>query len=264
MFDYHVHSWFSADCDEPLNKIIETAIQLGMKEICITDHIDYEYNDPSIQFEFNLNEHREAFLKLNQTYGQRIEIKRGVELGLQPHVLERCEALVRSENFDFVLASVHECERKDFYVGDFFEGRTADESYRVYLSELEEMIKKYDAFSVVGHIDIPKRYSTEIAKLDPKNYLEYYERIFTHLIRRNQGIEINTSGLRQSVGRAFPDDDLLTLYYELGGRVLTLGSDSHTSDTLTYKFDDVKKRLKAIGFKSVTGFAKMVPYEIKL
>lgn len=264
MFDYHVHSHFSADCREPLETIVQKAISTGMREICITDHMDYDYNDPTILFEFDVESHRQTFIEMKAKYAGRIDLKRGLELGIQPHVLEKSSELVREQGFDFVLASVHECEKKDFHLGDFFVGRSADESYRAYLVELESMLTSFDAFSVVGHIDIPKRYDEGVAALSVKPYLDSYERIFNTLIRAEKGIEINTSGLRQSVGRAFPDYELLGLYHELGGRILTLGSDSHTSDTLCYKFDEVGRMLKSIGFKCVYGFKAMEPYEIRI
>lgn len=264
MFDYHVHSLFSADCEQELAPLIEHAISKGLYEICITDHIDYDYNDPSIVFEFDIKKHKNAIDALTKKYKGIIEIKRGVELGMQPHVLDRCKTLVDSNGFDFVLASVHECEKKDFYIGDFFEGRSPDESFRVYLNELLSMVKTFDKFSVLGHLDIPKRYSTGIAKLDMNLYRDQVAEIFKVIIARNQGIEINTSGLRQNVGKQFPDYGFVSLYREMGGEIITIGSDSHVQETLCANFDDVITQLKQIGFTHVHGFSKMQPYEIKI
>lgn len=39
--DYHVHTEFSDDSDEPLEQVIKDAIRLKLDEICITDHVDY-------------------------------------------------------------------------------------------------------------------------------------------------------------------------------------------------------------------------------
>lgn len=264
MFDYHVHSDFSGDCETNIGKLLDYAILKGLDEIAITDHIDYEYNYKEINFEFDMDAHRNTFKALKEEYAGRIKIKRGIEIGMQPHVLKRNSDLIDRENFDFVIASVHECEMKDFFVGDFFEGRSPEESLLAYLDETHKMVSEYDRFNVLGHLDILKRYSKDINMLGTKNYLDYYAKILGVIIPRGQGIEINTSGLNQKGISQFPDFEIVKLYKELGGEILTIGSDSHVPENLCSNFGYIKKELQKIGFTKVHGFSDMKPYEIDL
>lgn len=262
MFDYHVHSQFSGDSEQNIRELLDYAVTKRLSEIAITDHMDYEYNYKEIYFEFDVDEHREVFNDLKKEYDGRIDVKRGLEIGLQPHVLKRCEELVRGEKFDFVIASVHECEMKDFYAGDFFEGRSADDAMNAYLREMTEMVRDFKDFNVLGHIDFLKRYSPEVKALDQMKYFDRYEEVMKILIKREQGIEINTSGIRQGTGGPFPDFKLLELYYELGGEVITLGSDSHVKEDLCSDFEYVRKKLIDIGFKNIFTFKEMKPFEV--
>ena len=43
-------------------------------------------------------------------------------------------------------------------------------------------------------------------------------------------------------------------YYDLGGRIITIGTDSHTSDRVGQYVNDVKENLIKIGFEDVSTF----------
>lgn len=45
--DCHMHTSFSTDSKARPEEMIERAIALGMKEICITDHYDMDYPEKS-------------------------------------------------------------------------------------------------------------------------------------------------------------------------------------------------------------------------
>jgi len=253
MYDSHIHSEFSADCKTPLADIVQSAIQKGIKTITITDHIDYLYLGGD-SFEFDPQSYDKTLKEYQFNYRNEIEILKGLELGLQPHVLEMCKQLVSKETFDFIIASVHGCQKEDFYFGNFFDDKTPQEAMEIYLDELYVMIMEFKCFNVLGHIDLPKRYNADVAKLDPASLMSRYEKIFKLLISRGQGIELNTSGLRQDVGVQFPDKSIIELYYDLGGRIITLGSDSHTADSLTSGFEEAIELLKSIGYEAICTF----------
>src|SRR5690625_3629355 len=101
MFDYHMHSTFSADCETPMEKTIESAIEKGLTEICFTEHIDYDYPDETIVFDLDIPNYTKKLTEMNEKYGDRIVIKKGVEIGVEPHLLPRYEALLKKEAFDF-------------------------------------------------------------------------------------------------------------------------------------------------------------------
>src|SRR5690554_6152360 len=127
MYDYHVHSSFSADCSVDMRDILDRAVSIGLKEICFTDHIDYDFCSTEIDFELDLVNYDNYINEMRREYGDKIKILKGVEIGIQPHIIDRCDDIVLQENFDFVISSIHTCERKDLYSRDFFIEKTSRE-----------------------------------------------------------------------------------------------------------------------------------------
>ncbi|WLV25114.1 histidinol-phosphatase HisJ family protein [Aciduricibacillus chroicocephali] len=256
MFDYHMHSTFSADCEEPMEKTIESAIKKGLTEICFTEHVDYDYPDPTISFDLDYQAYDRKIKEMQQKYADSIGIKKGVEVGIEPCYVGRFGKMLDEETFDFIICSMHVSERKDLHSGDFFKGKTVDEAYEIYYRELLDCVRRFDRFSILGHVDLVKRYTKEKAK---NNFHELIGEIFNVIIPRGQGIELNTSGYRYGLGGGMPSTDILRLYKECGGEVLTLGSDSHVAETVAYKFKESLKLFQDIGFKYVTTFNDMKP-----
>lgn len=256
MFDYHIHSNFSADCETPMESTIEEAIELGLKEICFTEHIDYDYPDESIVFELDLEGYDRKISKMQSAYGDRIRIKKGVEIGLQPHLLNRYNDLLNNQQFDFIICSMHTAEGKDLHSGNFFEGRSAEKSCEAYYNELLSCIKGFSNYSILGHIDLVKRY---LKRESNESFHEIIREIFREVISAGKGIELNTSGKRYGMEQGMPSTDILKLYKECGGEILTLGSDSHIASTVAYDFRDSIELLKKIGFTYVATFNRGVP-----
>lgn len=256
MFDYHIHSDFSADCETPMEKTIEKAIEIGLKEICFTDHLDYDYPDKDWVFEFGATSYDEKIKAVQEKYKQDIIIKKGVEIGLQPHLLKRYEILLEEESFDFVICSLHATEGKDLHSGEFFKGKTVEEAYDIYYKELLQCIMGFNHYSVLGHLDLVKRYTEEKSKLD---FHDIIEEIFQVIIPRGKGIEVNTSGYRYGLGSAMPSIDILKLYKDCGGEIVTLGSDSHSENTLAAQFPAAISALKEAGFEYVATFTAGEP-----
>ncbi|MHA6253072.1 histidinol-phosphatase HisJ family protein [Oceanobacillus sp. CAU 1775] len=256
MFDYHMHSNFSADCDTKMEATIEKAIELGLEEICFTDHIDYDYPDKEWVFEFNLKQYDRKIKEVQDKYRDKIRIKKGVEIGVQPHVLEKYEQLMKEESFDFVICSMHATEKKDLHSGEFFEGKTVEEAYEIYYRELLSCVRDFKEFSVLGHLDLVKRYTKEKSK---ENFHEIMREIFQEIIPAGKGIELNTSGIRYGLGTGLPSFDILKLYKESGGEIITIGSDSHVPETLAYNFTDGLKQIKEAGFNYIASFTNGKP-----
>lgn len=246
MFDYHMHTAFSADCKIPPEEMVRAAIKKGMTEICFTDHVDYEYPDKNFIFEFDQQDYRETIAKLQDRYPTEIKIKRGVEIGLQPQLLDRYTTFIQEEAFDFVICSLHTVEKQGLHAGTVFENRTVDEAFDAYYQELLRCIKNFDAYSVLGHVDLIKRYSENAAST---NFHECLSQIFNEVIPKGKGIEINTSGVRYGLPTAMPSPDILQLYKDCGGEILTIGSDAHRPTDVGFKIRESLQLASSIGFK---------------
>ncbi len=261
-FDYHLHSHFSSDSEMSLDEICTTAINKGLTEIAITDHYDLDYQDDQIEFLFNKNNYLREIDNLQKEYSNLLTIKRGIELGMQPHLCKRCTAFIGND-FDYVIASIHTAERKDLYQGDFFIGYQQWEAYQKYLIEMYQIIDSYNNFSVIGHLDVVRRYGdygTAPDLVDDPEARTIIEEILKILIKKEKGLEVNTSGYYIGNGAdPLPSRKILKLYHELGGEIITLGSDSHYTQQIAFRFQETVQLLKEIGFQYLTTFDKMKP-----
>jgi len=259
MFDYHAHSHFSSDCDASMEDMVKGAIDNNLKELCFTDHVDYDYQDPSIHFDIDFEAFDETFFALKEKYAHSINLKKGVEIGIQPHVIDDSSKLVKEGTFDFVICSIHTCDRLDLYRGDFYHNKTAEEVWVTYLKEAIHCAEHFNDFSVFGHLDIPKRYNEEAGNVPLKQFRPYFDQLFKVLIDKEKGIEVNTSGFKNAFKQPLPSYEIIRWYKEAGGKIITLGSDSHTPEHPGFYFKDVIKELKSIGFDSICTFDNMKP-----
>ncbi len=157
MYDYHMHSNFSFDSDMPIEDIIITAKRLGLKEICVTDHFDTDPLDTNYQVTFNPREFRE---KVESTDFQGINLKIGVELGLNKSTISFAQDFIKGHEFDFIICSQHYTDGLDPYLPGYFDDRTLASAYERHLVNILEAVSNYSNFSVVGHIGYPAKYQT--------------------------------------------------------------------------------------------------------
>ncbi len=247
LIDYHIHTENSFDSNQEPEAYIIKAIELGMDEIRFTDHHDFAY--PIDNFELNVVDY---FLELNplkKKYEDQIRIKIGVEIGLDLQFFDEINNFIESNPFEFVIGSIHVIEGTEFYYGEYFKGLSKEEAHAKYFKTVLNCVKKFDCFDVLGHLDYISRYGPyENKTVDYDLHAEVIDEIFKTLIEKGKGIEVNTSGYR-SCGAPFPDFDLIERYFELGGRVITVGSDSHSEATLAVHNQEVIDKLIGIGFE---------------
>ncbi len=280
--DYHVHTIYSDDSEYPMEQVVTDAIQKGITELCFTDHVDYgiktDWSDPEhIQYRaggpgepekialanVNYPEYAAEIKKLQQTYGDRIDIKLGLEFGMQTHTIPQYEKLFSSYPFDFIILSVHEVEDKEFWTQDFQAGRTQKEYQERYYEEMLNLVKQYKHYSVLGHMDLINRYD-----LQGEYPFEAVKPIITEIlntvIQDGKGIEVNTSCHRYGLKDLTPGTEILRLYKELGGRIITIGSDSHKPEHLGAYIPETMQQLKDLGFDEICTFERMNPVFHKL
>ncbi len=256
-----MHSNFSADCEAPMEEMINAAIHKRIKEISFTEHIDYDYPDLTITFDVDLNRYTKQVHDMQSKYSSMINIRKGIEIGIQPHLPERYHTLLTEEEFDFIICSMHTTDRKDLHSGRLFEGQSLNDAYEKYYTELYECVKNFDQFSILGHLDLVTRYKYEEGVY---HFLDIIEEIFKIIIPRGQGIEINTSGYKYGMNRLLPSRDILQLYYDMGGEIITVGSDAHRPDRVGDRIGEAYQLLQEIGFNYVSTFENRNPTFHKL
>ena len=249
--DYHVHSKFSPDGESSVLELVEAAIIREIDEIAITDH----YEGLSPYGEYKDEDFIEEVEKVSALYRHNIKIKKGLELGY-PYLWDSTTRnLLAKHKYDFILASAHGHEGVEYYTHDFT-GEDMNAFSAKYFKELHKTIDFMD-FDCLGHIDLLKRYTFNFGmKYDIMKYKEELEGILKRIVALGKGIEINTSGLRQNIGCTMPELDVLKFYRELGGEILTVGSDSHCAADVGKDIDIAVELAATAGFRYIATYVE--------
>ena len=264
MYDMHIHTEFSPDSKTPLKEHIAAAERLGLKGLCVTDHMDiggpshpehgmYAEDWSSIDFSAYL----ESICVAQSTTDMYIGA--GVEVGIAEDNLDSMHGRIAPYEFDFIIASFHYYNGKDPFFSDFYEGEDLSKLFENYYVSALKCLKQDIRYSVIGHLTYlyktPVPFDTDIAYAD---YPDLFDAILKQIIETGHGIEINTSSLRRK-DKPMPSYDFIKRYRELGGEILTIGSDAHKPAHVGLRFEEVKEQLKAIGFQYACYFKGMKP-----
>ncbi len=267
--DCHLHSAYSGDSETSMEEMILQGIARGLNTMCFTEHMDYDYPDspdgPGSIFLLNTDSYLYELARLKEKYQDKIRILFGVELGLQPHLMRQNAVYAKSYEFDFIIGSSHICNGKDPYYPSFFEGRSDEEAYREYFMSILENIKKFSNFDVYGHLDYVVRYGANKDRdYSYEKYKDILDAILELLLEKGKGIEINTGGIQKGMKDFHPCMGILKRYHELGGEIITVGSDSHDAARVAASFDRATEVLKECGFRYYTVFEKRTAEYVKL
>lgn len=268
--DMHVHSHFSSDSDELPEQIIQTAIEKGYSNVYFTDHHDIDFpisdEEPLLDFQLDFDTYFKQLSALKDKYRQQISLQIGVEMGICPETANQVTQCVSSYPFDFVIGSSHlsGLDNGDPYWPSYYKGKTPIEAYREYFISEVESVKLTKAFDVYGHLDYAVRYCPDPSfQYQFEDYADIFEELFRLLIENGKGIEINTNGISR-LGMPHPHYKALKMYRQMGGEIITIGSDAHNSKNIGFGFDVAEKLLKENDFSYYTIFKKRKPEFIRL
>jgi histidinol-phosphatase (PHP family) len=229
--DAHLHTDLSPDADVPIDRYGALAVEQGIAELAITDHLDFDPRRPAYGIDYGrrLRLVREAA----ERWAGRVAIRLGVEITYQRRYEEAIRDHLRRHRYDFVIGSVHVDPDAPYHrsrVAGWVAGRPLAEVVAPYFDEVLAAIRS-GLFDVIGHLDFVKRYL--IPHVTPDQLAsapELYEPLLRALVESGMGLEVNTSGLRQAPGETYPAAWVVRRYRELGGRAVTVGSDAHRVD----------------------------------
>lgn len=274
LYDMHVHSHNSHDGQVSCKTMAEEAIRRNLSGICITDHYDCgRYKEEAVPM--HIFKSVEETTEASRIFGSEFEILRGIEFGDYLFGKEIGLKCLEELNFDYILCSTHSAEigktiLKNFTTFRDFAHLTKDEIY-LFLQKYFECIlntitdKQID-FDGLAHLTYPLRYIVAINKseIDISGYDEIITEILKVLIEKKKCLEINTSCLATDWKHPLPDFDIIKKYYNLGGRLITIGSDSHFPERLGLGFKETLSEIKSIGFENYFIYRERKPVAISL
>jgi histidinol-phosphatase (PHP family) len=227
--------------------MVERAIELGLTEIAITDHVDHNPADDGAGM-YNPDKAYQAALSARDRFGDRIAIRYGAELG-EPHLYGRENERLYQLPVDVVIGSIH-CMESYGVHSDLFDKVRPAEGITMYFQLMQDMVRQAD-IDILGHLDYFDRYTAarNIPGYRPEEYKDQITGILHTLLSRNIALEINTSGYRSPLSRPFPHPQVLTWYHQMGGRRISIGSDAHLPEHFGAGFREILKVLRDIGFR---------------
>lgn len=266
-YDSHLHSDFSGDCDTPAAQMIERAIELGLDGLCFTEHEDPDAPPSECDFSVDFDVYFARLEQLREQSRGKIQVGIGMEFGLMPHLPRTLDGLLVRYPFDFVIVSQHFVNGKDPYYPSYFEGRSERECYEEYFRVIYDNLLRFApaSFDTLGHMDYIVRYGPNRSRdYSYQSCADYIDPILRFLIEQGKCLEVNTAGFRYGLGEPNPCTDVLRRYRELGGELITIGSDAHSPKHLCCDFGRTAGLLRSLGFRYYTVFEQRQGRQIRL
>ena len=252
--DMHIHSVSSHDSSASVLETATECIKKGVFAFAITDHCDIEYYKEQNVFSLTEASFKET-TEASELFSDRIKILRGVEIGEAIWSKEYADEILSSFDFDVVIGSVHAVRYKNYTmpysVIDFSKMSFEDINgyMEKYFDDLFETVKTAD-FDIMAHLSCPLRYINGKYGLnvDLKRYESKILPLLKHIVDNGIAMEINTSGIGSAYDCFMPENWIIERFKEMGGYLITLGSDAHVSQNAAKDFDKAIAFLQKLGF----------------
>ncbi len=258
LFDNHNHSQFSFDGKRTsVEASARAAAEAGLGGICFTDHCDHYVPPMKASFEnvvpeyFNVEEQQAEISRVQSLIGDRTKILKGIEIGMYEECHEQIRKVLDENSFDQIIASVHYIEKTDPYYGGYYDGKDWKQAYGTYLETIYREMTWLEDFDIMGHYDYIVRYASyPVTSIRYRDFSDIFDEMFRYLIQEGKALEINTKSYEGHRGRMVElDNDVLLRYREMGGEIVSLGSDSHEPSRVGAGFTRHAAFLKSLGFR---------------
>ena len=264
--DAHTHTTFSSDSKMLISEAVDAALKQNLAGIAFSDHFDYKYTDHYDEFQFDFNEYFEIMSYWREKMLGKLDIYYAVEVGFQPYqdVYNEIEKRLKGFDFDYVIGSTHLMNGKDPYYGTFYSDHTETAKINAYRECLEciwENLCMYDDFDALGHFDYHTRYAPFAdSRFYYRDFPDELDSILKHLVSNGKALEINTKTYVKNP----IDTGILKRYKELGGELITIGSDAHSPEFVGLEFKYFADIIKSCGFDYLAFYKKRTPVLYKI
>lgn len=274
MHETHCHSRYSGDVDKErggtIDDLCRRAVEIGLESLAITDHLEIQQTMGNIFPPLDNEGILRDITKAKEKYQGTLEVVYGTELAQACHDMAKTQSILSKYKYDFIIGSAHAVRGfPDFSDMEYanVSDATLKHTWELYLCELEELVD-WGNIDTLAHITYPYRYFKRhgregVIKLFEKDK-EYFEVILKKIIQKGIALEVNTSGLWQDTGVTFPHNELILFYKELGGKLITVGSDAHYPKDLANGIKAANENLKSLGFEHIVTFRQRQPVFHKL
>lgn len=257
--DYHTHTHFSFDGANTPDELCEAAIARGVTDLAITDHMECNWRAEAAYPPFDAKAHYESILSAKEKYKDKLNLSYGIEIGQYNQYPEEADELFKKYDYDFVIGSVHNLRGAlDFYYWDFgaifrdMQPSYLGYTFEKYIDELCEVVDTLPNICTVAHLTYIYRYCAMSGNhYDFTKHADKAEALFKKIIARDIALEVNVSTLWRGLGFALPDREFLSIYRDCGGRLVTVGTDSHGIAHIGECVDEGFSLLRSVGLTDV-------------
>lgn len=258
--DIHTHTKFSADGRSDIREMIETALEKGLTYYGIAEHFNYDYDRLQLTIDdqpvppIDERAYFTCARRLQKEYKSKLHLLIGAEFGYDnaASTMQRYAETEQKYHPDFVVNSVHTCLGMDCYFPHYCNGKSKEYAYNAYLYRVLESLEAPYRYDIVAHVGYCSRNATyPDPKLRYEDFADVIDAILKRIIAKNKILEVNSSA--KTAGSPFiPDTDILTRYFEMGGRLISFASDAHDIYRVADRRDVVVAALKDVGFTYLT------------
>lgn len=260
MIDYHLHTLFCNHAVGGMEQYIQSAIDLGLREVCFLDHLTIQETETGLSMTpEEIPYYFQAVQVLKQKYRDKISVKAGLEIDFNPAYIDFFQDIIRPFAFDVIATSLHFPGGLDIVTHHSewrYGKKDIDDVYELYFDHLKKMLD-YCYFDVICHIDLIKKFGRK-----PSGPVEEkIDKILSIIKRNNVTVEVNTSGYNHPVGEIYPSPDILAKCREQEISI-TLGSDAHHPAEIGQHYDKAFPLLLSSGYRCLATFTKRKRSEI--
>jgi histidinol-phosphatase (PHP family) len=252
--DAHLHTDQSPDSSVPIDVYAALAVERGLPEIAITDHVDFDPRDPA--FEYTRYEDRERVVRdaAERWAKDGVVIRFGAELTYNRLWEDDVRAHLRRYRYDYVIGSVHDWPESPYWpsrIRGWVEGRTLDEVLEPYYTEIIAAART-GLFDTIGHLDVVKRYLHPLITVEELGSRpDLQEPALRAIVESGTALEVNSSGLRYPGEETYPSAAVVARFRELGGGHVVVGSDAHSRGSFGYRLAEAYDHLSEAGFEAL-------------
>jgi histidinol-phosphatase (PHP family) len=253
--DAHVHTDQSPDSRVPIDVYAALALEQGLPEIAITDHVDFDRRDPAWHYSTFADRERTVRDAAERWGPLGVTIRFGVEMTWNTSWEVEFRDHLQRHPYDYVIGSVHDWPDSPYRRGDvagWISGRPLDEIVAPYYNEVMAGVRS-GLFDTIGHLDVVKRYLHPwVTAADLARREDLLESVLAAIVDSGVALEVNTSGLIYPGAETYPSPAVVRRYHELGGTRVVAGSDAHRRDGLAQHFDQARRIILEAGFEALT------------
>ncbi len=276
LIDIHTHSNLSPDSAEEPMDMAARACELGVKHFALTDHIELdEFGDGEWDYWVAIERSKPTFERLKSEFGGKMRVYYGAEIGQPLYDLPTAEKILTGHDYDFVIGSVHRTAHYEHM------SRIPDTEFdrkRVLKEYFDEMLGlvEWGRFCTLAHMTFLMRVvnietsSGLVAEKDKRcdavfsEYKPIIDKILEMIVKKDIALEVNSSGYRRGLGGPMAGAAFIKRYRELGGKLITVGSDAHMVCDVAADIPRCYELLRELGFNEVCVFEKREPKFIRI